>query len=84
MCNEIHWMNRSKMVSTVHSDKWKMRSCSRELYLDVSCKDASVLPELSVPNCDCGKPARVAHSMHPNTVAHGYYRCHDYRVCNIF
>jgi hypothetical protein len=34
---------------------WQKRGRPRELYQDVSSKDASVPPELPVPNCDSGR-----------------------------
>ena len=37
---------------------WK-RGRPRELYPDASSKDASVPPDLPVPNYDCGFPAHV-------------------------
>ena len=61
-----------------HENKWNDRPSS--LYPDISCKDAPVPPALPVPNCDCGKPAQVTQSMHPDTAARAYYTCSDYRV----
>jgi hypothetical protein len=36
---------------------WQKRGCPRELYSDVSSKDAPVPPNLPVSNCDCGRSA---------------------------
>jgi hypothetical protein len=36
---------------------WQKRGRPRELYPDVSNKDAHVPPDLPVSNCDCGRPA---------------------------
>jgi hypothetical protein len=36
---------------------WQKRGRPRELYPDVSSKDALVHPDLLVPNCDYGRPA---------------------------
>jgi hypothetical protein len=36
---------------------WQKRGRPRELYPDVSSKDALVPHELPVPNCDDGRPA---------------------------
>ncbi|CAO2038187.1 unnamed protein product [Urochloa humidicola] len=58
-------------------NKWKDRPS--DLYPNVSCKDAPVPPALPIPNCDCGKPAQVTQSMHPDTAARAYYTCSDYR-----
>jgi hypothetical protein len=38
---------------------WQKRGRPRELYPDVSSKDAPVPPELPVPNCDCCRLAWV-------------------------
>jgi hypothetical protein len=38
---------------------WQKRGRPRELYPNVSSKDAPVSPELPVPNCDCGRLAWV-------------------------
>jgi hypothetical protein len=54
---------------------WHKRGRPRELYPDVSSKDAPVPPELPVPNCDCGRLAWVHQSQHPDTAAHCYYLC---------
>jgi hypothetical protein len=50
-----------------------IRSCgergrSRELYLDASTKDAHVFLDLTIPSCDCGRPAHLSQSRHPNTL----------------
>ena len=44
---------------------WRKRGRPREMYPDESSKDAPVPPELSVPNCDSGRPADVFQSRHP-------------------
>ncbi|KAF8673431.1 hypothetical protein HU200_048996 [Digitaria exilis] len=50
--------------------KWKDRA--QKNYPDVSSKDAP-------SECECGKPARVTQSMHPDTAARAYYKCGDHR-----
>jgi hypothetical protein len=47
---------------------------------DVSSKDAHVPPELSVPNCDCGRLAWVCQSKHPDTFAPCFYLCGGFNV----
>jgi hypothetical protein len=59
-------------------NKWK--DWPKEVYRDVSCKDAPVPPTFPVPNSDCGKATHVTQSMHPDTAARAYYSCPDYRV----
>jgi hypothetical protein len=56
---------------------------SSEQYLDVSSKDAHVLPDLPVPNCDCGRPAWVCQSKHPNTAARCFYLCGSFNVSSL-
>lgn len=68
----------SEMDSLWRENKWKHKP--KELYPDVSCKDAPVPAALPVPQCDCGKPAEVRQSMHPDTAARAHYMCGDYRV----
>ena len=60
---------------------WQKRGRPRKLYLDVSSKDAPVSPDLSVPNCDCGRPAWIYQSKHPDTAARFFYLCGDFNVC---
>jgi hypothetical protein len=38
---------------------WRKRGRPRELYPDMSSKDAPVPPDLPIPNCDCGFTAHV-------------------------
>jgi hypothetical protein len=54
---------------------WHKRGRPRELYPDVSSKDAHVPPELPVPNCECGRLAWVCQSKHPDTAARCFYLC---------
>jgi hypothetical protein len=61
--------------------KWKDRP--KELYPDVTCKDAPVPPPLPVPNCDCGNPAKVTQSMYADTAARAYYMCGHYCVSRL-
>jgi hypothetical protein len=49
------------------------------MYL-LSSKDANVPPDLSVPNCDCGRPVWVCQSKHPDTVARCFYLCGSFNV----
>jgi hypothetical protein len=59
---------------------WQKRGRPRELYLDVSSKDAPVPPKLPVPNCDCGRLAWVCQSKHRDTVARCLYLCDVFYV----
>ena len=43
-----------------------------------------VPPELPVPNCDCGRPADVFQSRHPDTAARCFYTCSHFNVSNYF
>ena len=63
--------------------KWQKRGRLKELYMDMSCKDAPVPLELPVPMCDYGKPAGVDQSRHEDTAARAYYCCNDYRVSEL-
>ena len=56
----------------------------RELYPDESSKDAPIPPDLLVPNCDCGRPADVFQSIHPDTAAHWFYTCSRFNISNSF
>jgi hypothetical protein len=49
------------------------------MYL-LSSKDANVPPDLSVPNCDCGRPVWVCQSKHPDTTARCFYLCGSFNV----
>jgi hypothetical protein len=69
-----------KEDSLMRKWKWQKRGRPKELYFDVTCVDAPVLPELPVPMCDCGKPAGVDQSYYEDTAARAYYCCNDYRV----
>ncbi|KAF8659442.1 hypothetical protein HU200_058471 [Digitaria exilis] len=72
-------------TTTLGKKKWKDRA--QKNYPDVSSKDAPVPPALPSPQCECGKPARVTQSMHPDTAARAYYKCGDHRdweQCNFF
>ncbi|KAF8649674.1 hypothetical protein HU200_064214 [Digitaria exilis] len=68
--------------------KWNDRA--QKNYPDVSSKDILVPPALPSPQCECGKPARVTQSLHPDTAAREYYKCGDHRLmqdweqCNFF
>ena len=54
----------------------------KDLYLDVTCKDAHVHPKQPVPKCDHGKLAQVDELRHPNTAARVYYTYDDCCVSN--
>ena len=56
--------------------------CPRELYPDASSKDAPVPPDLPIPNCDCGFPAHIFQSKHPNTAARCFYTYSRFNVRN--
>jgi hypothetical protein len=59
---------------------WQKRGRPRELYPDVSSKDAHVPLELLVPNCDCGSLPWVCQSIHPDTDARCFYLCGGFKV----
>jgi len=54
----------------------------RELYPDVSSKDAPIPPDLPLPNCDCGLPAHMFQSRHRDTSARYFYTCSLFNVSN--
>jgi hypothetical protein len=68
------------MKGMYHEALWQKRGRSRELYPDVSSKDALIPPELPVPNCDYGRLAWVCQSKHPDTVARYFYLCGGFNV----
>jgi hypothetical protein len=51
---------------------WWKNGRPREMYPDMSCKDAPVPPEGPFPNCDCGHPAHMGQSRHPDTPREGH------------
>ena len=63
---------------------WRKRGRPRELYPDASSKDTPVPPDFPVPNCDCGFPAHVFQSKHPDTVARCFYTHSRFIVRNCF
>ena len=63
---------------------WRKWGRPREMYPDESSKDAPVPPELPVPNYDCGRPADVFQSRHPNTADRCFYMCSRFNVSNCF
>ena len=63
---------------------WRKRGRPKELYPDEFSKDATVPPELPVPNCDCGRPADVFQSRHPDTAARYFYTYSCFNVSNCF
>jgi hypothetical protein len=63
---------------------WQKRGRPRELYLDVSSKDALVPSDLPVPNCDYGRPAWVCQSKHPDTDARCFYICRGFNVRSLW
>jgi hypothetical protein len=62
---------------------WKKTSRSRKLYPDVSSNDASVSPDLRVPNFDCGRSAWVCQSKHLDTGACCFYLYGGFNVRSI-
>ena len=62
---------------------WQKRGSPRELYPDVSSKDAHVPPDLPVLNCDCGRPTWVSQSKHPAMAARCFYLCGGFNVCSL-
>ncbi|KAF8759276.1 hypothetical protein HU200_010312 [Digitaria exilis] len=73
---EVH---SSVLASTTTLGKKKWKDRAQKNYPDVSSKDAPVPPALPSPQCECGKPARVTQSMHPDTAARAYYKYGDHR-----
>jgi hypothetical protein len=59
---------------------WWKRGRSRELYPNASSKDAHVPPNLLVPNCECGRPAWVFQSRHPDTTICFFYACNSFNI----
>jgi hypothetical protein len=59
---------------------WQKRGRPRELYPDVSSKDAPVPLELHVSNFDSGRLAWVCQSIHPDMVARCFYLCGVFNV----
>ena len=59
---------------------WLKIGHPRELYPDVSSKDSHVPPDLSVPNCDCGRPAWVCQFKNPDTTARCFYTYRGFNV----
>ena len=59
---------------------WQKRGHTRELYPDVSSKDAPVPPDLLVPNYNFGRPAWVCQSKHPDTTARCFYLCGGFNI----
>jgi len=70
------------MNDMYYENYWNKRGHPRELYPNVSSKDALVPPNLPIPNCDCGRPADVMQSRHPETVACCFYTCSSCSVSN--
>ncbi|KAF8690835.1 hypothetical protein HU200_041232 [Digitaria exilis] len=68
---EVH---SSVLASTTTLGKKKWKDRAQKNYPDVSFKDAPVPPALPSPQCECGKPAWVTQSMHPDTAARAYYK----------
>jgi hypothetical protein len=60
----------------------KKRGRPRELYDHASSVDGPVSPDLPIPNCDCGVPAHVFQSKHPETAARCFYCCSGCAVSN--
>ena len=61
---------------------WRKRGRPRELYPNESSKDAPIPPDLPVPNC--GRPANVFQSRHPDIAARCFYTCSRFNVSNCF
>jgi hypothetical protein len=59
---------------------WQKKSRPRELYPDVSSKDAPVPLELPVSNCDYGRLAWVCQSKHPDMAARCFYLCGGFNI----
>ena len=72
------------MQDMYREEFWRKRVRPRELYPDVSSKDAPVPPDLSIPNYDCGFPADVFQSRHPDTATRCFYTCSHFNISNCF
>jgi hypothetical protein len=59
---------------------WQKKGRPWELYPDASSKDTPVPPDLSMPNCDCGRPPWVFQSKHLDTTACYFYTCGGFNV----
>ena len=70
------------MQKIFREEFWQKRGRPRELYPDVSSKDALVSPNLPVPTRDYGFPTHVFQSRHQDTVARCYYTCSRFNVSN--
>ena len=85
---KINYLVRSmftmQMEDMFREQLWRKWGRPRELYPDESTKDAPVPPDLPVPNCDCGRPADVFPSRHPDTTARCFYTCSRFNVSNYF
>ena len=85
---KVNYLVRSmftmQMEDMFREQLWRKRGRPRELYPDESIKDASVPPELSIPNCDCGRPADVFQSRHVDTATRCFYTCSCFNVSNPF
>ena len=68
----------------IQEQLWWKRGRPRELYPDASSKDAPIPTDLPVSNCDCGRPADMFQSRHPDTVARCFYTCSRFNVSNSF
>ena len=72
------------MQDMYREEFWRKQGRPRELYPGASSKDAPVPSDLPVPNSDCGFPADVFQSRHPDTAAHCFYTCNRFNVSNSF
>ena len=63
---------------------WRKQGRPRELYSDVSSKDAPVPPNLHVPNYDCGFAAHVFQSRHWDTAVRCFYTHSRFNVSDSF
>ena len=72
------------MQEIFREEFWRKRGRPRELYPDASSKDAPVPPDLLVPNYNCGFPAHVFQSKHPDTAVRCFYTCSRFNVRNYF
>jgi hypothetical protein len=72
------------MQDMYREEFWRKRGRPRELYPDVSSKDALVPPDLPVPNCDYGFSVDMFQPRHPNTAARCFYTSSRFNVSNCF
>ncbi|KAF8702035.1 hypothetical protein HU200_033377 [Digitaria exilis] len=72
----------SSFLSSARSRKLPRTATGASFAAPCTCAAPSTAALLqgASPHCECGKPAQVTQSMHPETAARVYYKCGDYRA----